>query len=189
MKLKNLTLALALILSTFSTAKAALLIEPVLGYNLGTKVDVSDVKEYSGGKGVAYGGRLGYQNFGFQLGVDYLASTIDMGSNRFKEDLKTSEWAGFVGFEFPILLRVYAGYIFSGTGETDWQMAGLTQELELKGGTGPKFGVGFTVLPFLDINVEYRSVSYDERKWGGVKLANDVDYNTYLLSISLPFTI
>ena len=30
---------------------------------------------------------------------------------------KTSEFGGFIGYEFPVLLRVYAGFVFSGTGE------------------------------------------------------------------------
>src|SRR5690606_12288700 len=107
---------------------------------------------YSGGNGGAYGGRLGYQNLGFQLAIDYLNSTIDMGDDDIKSDLKTSEWAAFVGFEFPILFRVYAGYIFSANGETE----DANGELDLNKGSGTKVGVGFTGLPFIDINFEYR---------------------------------
>ena len=187
---KNLALFSVLFL-TLTTAKAAVLIEPLIGYNLGTKVDIEDSKTYNG-SGMAYGGRLGYQNLGFQIGADYLKSNLNMDHKYFKNDLSASEFGGFIGFKFPILLRVYAGYIFSGMAESkDYQnpLTAVLQKAELKGGTGPKLGVGFTVLPFLDINLEYRQVTYDEFKLAGVKQTNEVKMNSYLLSISLPFTL
>lgn len=191
-KFKNFALFSVLLLSITTAQAAGVLIEPLIGYNLGTKVEIEDYKSYSGGSGMAYGGRLGYQNFGFQLGLDYLKSNLDMGHKHFKKDLTTDEFAGFVGFEFPILLRVYAGYIFSGMGEAkEYQnpVTTILEKAELKGGTGPKLGVGFTVLPFLDINLEYRQVTYDEFKLAGVKQTNEVKLNSYLLSLSLPFNL
>lgn len=164
---------------------AGVLIEPLLGYNLGSKIDF-DGEDYSGGSGRAFGGRLGYQNLGFQLGVDYLNSTIDMDDNDFDDDVKLSEWGGFVGFEFPILLRVYAGYIFSATGETK---NGDGVKTEMTDGSGAKFGVGFTGLPFVDINLEYRKGSFSEWEVGNVDGDGEVDYSSYMISISLPFVL
>ncbi len=187
-KLTQVGLLLALILGFSSYSQAALLIEPVVGYNFGkfnTDIEIpsspsSNESSDDTLKGSSYGGRLGYQNLGFQLGVDYLASNLDVDG----DEVKTSEWAGFVGFEFPILLRVYAGYIFSGTGETE-------DDYEFEKGTGPKFGVGFTVLPFLDINVEYRKITYDtyEGTDNGVDFNIDADYSAVMVGISLPFTL
>lgn len=181
-KLGHWALILTLFLSALQTAQAALLIEPLAGFNVGklTAQDLvgTDSDDYDL-KGFSYGGRLGYQNFGFQLGLDYLNSNLDVESS--SDNLKTSEWAGFVGFKFPVLLKVYAGYIFSGTGDNG--------DVDYKGGTGPKFGVGTTILPFLDINLEYRKISYDERKVSGVTSDTDDKYSSVLLSISLPFTL
>lgn len=183
-KLTQLALLLATVLGFASQANAALLIEPVVGYSYGkyntelTTVSDTD-KDDQGLSGLSYGGRLGYQNFGFQLGLDYLASNMSQDG----ESMKTSEWGGFVGFEFPILVRVYAGYVFSGTGDTTVEDV----DVDLKGGTGPKIGVGFTLLPFLDINLEYRRITYDTVDKTNVEL--DSDYSATMLSFSLPFTL
>jgi hypothetical protein len=101
------------------------------------------------------------------------------------DDFNTGEWGGFVGFEFPILIRVYAGYIFSGTADykTD------TIDTSFSGGTGPKFGVGFTILPFLDLNIEYRSVKYETEKDVPAGTNIDADYSAVMVGVSLPFTL
>ncbi len=175
-------------------AKAELLIEPVLGYTLNTKLDVKENtplgltgEEYTGGRGPSFGGRLGYQKLGFQVGLDYLNSSIDMDDKDFGKNVSLNEFAGFVGFEFPILLRVYAGYIFSANGETEDKASG--DKITFKDGSGAKAGVGFTLLPFLDINLEYRRGTFDEWKSGSQKVDSEVDYSAFMLSLSLPFTI
>lgn len=178
------------VLFTAAPAKADLLIEPLVGYNVATKFEFEDGDSYSGGRGPAFGGRLGYQQLGFQVGVDYLNSTVDMDDKLFKKDLKTGEWAAFVGFEFPILFRVYAGYIFSVSGKTSLRDdSGVNVNTKLNGGSGYKAAVGFTLLPFLDINLEYRTVTVDNWKYGSFKPKTDVEYSSYLVSLSLPFTL
>lgn len=184
-KLTQFFLLLALILGFTSQTQAAVLIEPVLGYSIGSKLDIDEIDDYSGGMGLSYGARLGYQNLGFQLGLDYLKSSIDMDDNDFDENVDTSEWAAFVGFEFPVLLRVYAGYIFSATGESE--MGGTN--VDFKKGSGVKFGVGFTGLPFVDLNLEMRRGTYDEVKFSGIPGDTTADFQSYMLSVSLPFTI
>jgi hypothetical protein len=166
--------------------KADVLLEPLVGYSLATKLDFEDADSYSGGRGPSYGGRLGYQKLGFQVGLDYLHSSIDMDDKDFKENVSMDEWAAFVGFEFPILFRVYGGYIFSATGESEG--AGNTQ-IDFKSGSGFKAGLGFTLLPFLDINFEYRRGTFDEWKAGNTKFDKGVDYNAFMIGLSLPFTI
>lgn len=176
--------ALALGLVPFST-HAGLLVEPVLGYTLGQQLDFSGGKDYDGGRGLSYGGRLGYQTGPFQIGADYLQSSIDMNSSDFDENADITEWAAFVGMEFPILLRAYGGYIFSAEGETEVNNV----DVDLEDGTGFKLGVGFTPLPFLDVNLEYRNGTFDEFKAGGLKVKREVDYEAYMLSISLPLDL
>jgi len=94
-KLIQLALLVALTMGFSSHLQAALLIEPVVGFNLGTKYDLKyDAfpvfnDSYSGGSGVSYGGRLGYQQLGLQLGLDYLKSSIDMNTSDLKENIST----------------------------------------------------------------------------------------------------
>ncbi len=184
--------ALSLFLLSTHSSNAALLIEPVIGYSSG-KYNAT-IKELASGteiddfsesiKGSSYGGRIGYQNLGFQFGVDYLASKMDLDG----DDFTTSELGVFAGFEFPILFRVYGGYILSGTGKTEDEDG---NSLDFKGGSGPKIGLGFTLLPFLDVNLEYRSVKYDTYEFsdGGFDFGVDSDYSAVMLGLSFPITL
>ncbi len=193
-QLTQLALLLALVLGISSNAKADLLIEPVVGYNLGYSLDVkfdsvamaSSNQKYTGGGGGSYGGRLGYQNFGLQLGLDYLKSSINMNDSDFKSNIATSEWAGFVGYEFPIMLRVYAGYIFAGSGTGKNK---LDQTTELSKESGTKIGLGFTGLPFIDINLEYRRATWTQNSFGGTDYDGSFTYSTIMLGLSAPFTL
>lgn len=180
------TLALALFIGFFSIqpARAELLLEPVLGYNVGSKLKLSD-EDFSG-SGVGYGGRIGFQKLGFQIGLDYLSSTIAIDDDSFDDDLQMEEWAAFVGYELPILLRVYAGYIFSATADSKDDLLG---KHEFSEGSGAKFGLGFTGLPIIDINVEYRSGTFGKYEVGGAEGAGgDPKYSSILLALSAPFT-
>lgn len=183
-KLAQTGLLLAMVFVTCPSSQAGILVEPILGYNTGAKFEFPEEsgEDVSGGKGLGYGARIGYQKIGFQIGVDYLKSSLDMDDKNLKDDVTLSEWAAFVGYEFPILLRVYAGYIFSANGETKLSSG---EKYELLKGTGTKFGVGFTGLPFVDLNLEYRSGTFDEIKVLGIK-AKGPDYSSVLLSVSLP---
>lgn len=172
-------------------ANAGLLIEPVLGYNFSKLDGYFDEKAY----GPSFGGRLGYQNLGFQLGLDVMKSSQNVDDNKFKDKLSTTEYAAFVGFEFPILLRVYAGYIFAGSADTqvmaDLGLGAGSQKYKVEHDTitGTKIGVGFTGLPFVDINFEYRKGSLKDGKIGGYDIEDDQDYSTYMVGISLPFVL
>lgn len=177
-----------------SHAKAALLVEPLVGYSFVNSTFNADTaagvtKEDYSGNGGSFGGRLGYQKLGFQIGLDYLHSSIDLDDKDIKQNLSMNEWAAFVGFEFPVLLRVYAGYIFSADGETKIDVGATNEDTKLTDGTGMKAGVGFTLLPFLDINVEYRKGTFGEWKRGSQKVDSDVDYSAWMVGVSLPFTL
>lgn len=169
---------------------SGVLIEPVLGYSmLNTfELDVPDSSNEKG-SGPSIGARLGYQNLGFQLGLDYLRSSYSMEDNDFKENLVSNEFAFFAGFEFPILLRVYAGYIFAGNAETEADVLGSKVDVEYKDASGMKLGVGFTGLPFIDINFEYRKGEFSEAKFGSAKVDEKTDFSAYMISLSLPFVL
>jgi len=193
LKITQLFLLVVLFFVVSRSSSAGVLIEPVAGFNFGTKMEL-DNEDYDGsysGLGGAIGGRLGYQQLGFQLGIDYLRSSIDFDDKDFKNNVSVSEFAGFVGFEFPVLLRVYAGYIFAVSGESKYKdAAGETVDIKFNSGSGAKFGVGFTGLPFIDINLEYRRGTVDEYKIGQTKYEDDeITYSSYLVSLSLPINL
>lgn len=156
------------------TSFAGLLVEPFAGFNIVREVSVDGGDDYKSGGGFGYGGRLGWQKGGFQLGGDYLYSSIDMTDSDFKKNIVTKEYGVFVGYEFPVLLRAYGEYILSADGDTKIN----NQKQNLSSGNGWKLGLGFTLLPFLDINVDYREISF-----------KDQDLNAFMLGLSIPLDL
>lgn len=171
-----------------SSANAALVVEPLIGHNFGGKAEVhGGGSSYSGINGLGYGGRIGFQKLGFSVAADYLHSNLDMHDNDFSKKLNTNELAALVGFRFPILLKVYGGWIVSATGNTSYDSGtGSDQTLKLNSGHGYKIGAGWTLFPLLDINLEYRSLQFDDYKLGGTKNKSNVDLSAWMLSLSLP---
>ena len=171
--MKKILLLCLFVLFSFNSF-AGLLIEPLVGMSFSKKISFDGGNDYSSGTGYAFGGRLGYQSGWFQIGGDLLQSSMDMSDSDFGENVKTKEYGAFVGLELPILLRLYGTYIFSANGETEIDSTNVV----MKGGSGFKIGAGFTLLPFLDINADYRSIAFENQ-----------DFEAYMLSISLPFDL
>lgn len=161
-----------------NTHAGGFLVEPVLGYSVGGHEVSNNDTSYNG---VSLGARLGYQFLGLQGGFDYLQSNLSM---KDVDSLTAREMGLFVGYEFPILLRAYAGYIFSSTAKKE---ASIDQEYTK--GSGTKFGVGFTGLPFIDINFEYRMGDFTELKTNGSTSSTDVTNKAFMISLSLPFVL
>ncbi len=190
--MKNLFLfsVMTLLLTGFS--HAGILIEPLAGYNVSSKFD-----DEGGGRGFAYGGRVGFQAAGFQLGVDYLKSTFTGGDmEEVKNDVETNELGAFVGYRFLFPLRVYAGYIISAN-SNDIEIEqddGTVDTMKLLKGSGAKFGMSFILFPYVSLNLEMRNTKfkeadlYDESsdtKFTGEKI--DLKTSAYLVSLSIPF--
>jgi hypothetical protein len=74
-------------------ASAGLLIEPLVGFSKGEVTTTSDgiAKDKFDFTGMSYGGRLGYQQLGFQLGLDYLNSNNTIEDS----DLESGNYASF----------------------------------------------------------------------------------------------
>lgn len=166
-----------LVVLNFFQAKtfSAILVEPYIGINVkGSSELVTAGEDKYDNAPISMGGRLGYSKLGFSLGFDY-QMTNDVKMKNYNNDYDATELAVFAGFNFPILVRAYAGYIFSADFESD--------QTKYDEGSGYKLGVGFTALPFLNINLEYKEITYDKRNNVVVDLA---DHNAVLLAISLP---
>lgn len=175
------------ILST-QMATAAFLIEPYLGYKPITDGDQGNT-EYET-NGVTYGGRLGYQQLGLMGGIDYSLSSFDIEQTTStvtsESEASTSDFGLFLGYNAPILVRVWATYFLSS--ELDFEESSNNAKFK---GSGYALGLGYTGFPFLSINFEYRQKSYDElENDSGTSTVNpEADFSEVLLSVSLPFTL
>lgn len=178
--MKRLLVLLSMICATSALpAHADLLLEPYAGYYFG-KMKVSGTNTDAKTTGPGLGARVGYQTLGFMVGADYMTGMWTDDSNP-KNDITPNDLGVFVGYNFPILVRAYLTYV--PTSKLKAKNSSATSDLE---GNSMKFGVGFTALPMVSINVEYIKGTYD--KANGAKLTNKYNTDSYGLSVSLPLT-
>lgn len=180
-------------------AQAGLLLEPYIGYEVGTL----EADYTSGGgtlkydtSGVTFGARVGYTFPAmFWVGLDYSISSgdadvdSDPGNNYQSDTGQRSSLFAVVGIDLPILLRVYAGYGFMNEFKID-DSASSTYT-----GSAVKVGLGFTSLPFVSLNAEYIMSTYDTFEANGVERDigsapfSDAKQNALMLSASVPFDL
>jgi hypothetical protein len=171
--MKKLLLVLALGLGFTSTSHADLMVEPYIGYEMGSGSEGSQDFKMTG---TNLGLRLGYHSgLMFWVAADYMmgSGTIDP-DNSGSFDAKRSVLGATVGVDLPILLRAWLGYAFTNDSKTDSDT--------LKG-TATKLGVGFTALPFVSLNLEIISDKWDDSSSGADP---DAKNTSYMLSVSLP---
>lgn len=158
--MKKILIAMMIMVAGFN-ASAGIMVEPYLAYNLVGDFDNVDTS------GVNYGARLGYSLPAlFSLGLDYNMGTYDHDGT----DVDHTKFGAFVAVDLPILARAWASYYFSAKAE-----AGASEV----DGDGFGLGVGLTMLPFVSLNLEYRSLSYD----------GNVDASEVLVGVSLPLDL
>jgi hypothetical protein len=162
-------------MSVFTTAQASFLIEPYLGMHFNSELEAGSSD--SDASGIGMGARVGWQNLGLQLGVNYKMTSFEF--DDFNSDADYNHMGLFVGYEFPVLIRVWAEYIISS--ELDFDNGGKYEDA-----SGTTLGFGYTGLPFIALNFEITNVSYEE--FNGNSLSGDFDLSTYMLSVSLPLT-
>lgn len=169
--------AIAIVLALaagFSTqAQASIYVEPYLGYFIGkmdrgtTKYDVH---------GFNYGGRLGYSALGLAGGLEYQTGMLKDNATP-NNDITPTDIGLFVSYKLPMLLRVYAGYFFSSEAKV-----GTNNTYK---GSGMKFGIGFTTLPFVILNLDYMTNTYDKDSNGAV--SPKIESTGFLFNVSIPF--
>ncbi len=185
----RMTKSLLLLISLFifsNTAQAGVLVEPYLGFGIGSGDRGNIDYDYTTPQ---FGARLGYSFLGLMGGIDYsLATSFDIDAENTTTGVNSStsykknQFGIFVGYELPILLRAWGTYYVNASLEDD--IAPISDY----SGSGYALGVGFTGLPFVSLNLEYRSFSYDEVETSGSTstLSPSFDLNEILLSVSLP---
>lgn len=169
-----------MLLTTASLSQAAILVEPLIGYNLSGKLGENNTK------GPGFGAHLGYQSQGgFQIGGSYLKSSVTMDDEEvFNEKVNLQELGAFLGYKGD-LFKIYFGLILSAEGETE-VIDG--SEVTFEEGSGSKIGVGFTGLKYLHLNLEYRTGKFDEVKLNGTSFGSD-KFSSLFLNVSLPLTL
>ncbi|MBC77929.1 MAG: hypothetical protein CME64_18125 [Halobacteriovoraceae bacterium] len=173
-------LLILLFFAMIANSKAGLLIEPYAGAALsGSWENGAADGDYSGS---TIGARLGFQQLGLFGGLDFRKSSFTVEEDgQSDEDLDATTYAAVLGYDFPILVRVWGEYIFGGEAELD--------SLDYKEPSGTVLGIGYTGLPFLSVNFEMVSWKYDEYDAGVISGDTDLEGNHYLLSISLPLNL
>jgi hypothetical protein len=177
--LKKLSL-LAIATGFLSSANASVLLEPYVGYQTGKTKNSGISTDFSG---LDYGARVGWQQMGFMLGLDFMTGKMTDKAKPTSNDLTPQSLGVFVGYNFPVLLRVYGTYGFSNS--VKLEHTGVSDKVE--GTSLLKLGVGYNFLPLLSIALEYTTATYD--KYNGTKMTNDTTSSAYGISVSVPFTL
>lgn len=172
-----------------TTAQAATLLEPYVGTHLNstyTNESNTCTSSCSGSlTSSAVGGRLGFQNLGLMLGLNGKRAWYDFENvSDSLGEASTTTLGFFVGYDFPILLRAWFEYVISG--RADWQDS---DDVSWKVGSGKTFGIGYKVIPFVSLNLEFGSLKFTEQDAAGVATDIDVTLNTYMLSVSIPLSL
>jgi hypothetical protein len=174
----KILLSLGMFMLMFSaTANAGFMIEPYVGYEMGTMEQTGT--EDLDNKGAYYGARLGYSLVGLKFGVDYQTGSEDVEQGGTSGDYEPTDLGVFVGYELPIMLQVYASYFFDS--KAQFGDSAFPEDFT---GTGMRFGIGWTGLPLVSINLEIIKRAYDE--YNGTALSGDLEGSSTALSISLP---
>lgn len=174
--MKKLLAIFALSAFSVSLAHAGVLFEPFVGFENGSYEVGSSEGDVAG---ATYGARLGMTTMGFMFGGEY---SLTAGKRKPDgatpdSDADLTDTGVFVGYEFPVMFRIYATYFVSSKLDDE----NLNDDYK---GTGTRIGIGYTGLPFIAINVEMINRTYDE--YGSIDLTNDLKTSTFAVNISLP---
>lgn len=163
-----------------STAKAGVMLEPYLGFATGKLGDKATGK--SDGSGPYYGARVAFSTLGFFVGGEYQGSSLKIDTNP-KSDGTTTDIGATAGYEFPILLRVYATYFVDS--QLKMKVSGTNYTYK---GSAMKLGIGWTAFPLVAFNLEYYTPTYT--KLDGTTLSSDykVSGNLTMLNVSIPLS-
>lgn len=188
---KNTLFSLLTIILLSSNLQASILLEPHFGVTaLGTGTNSATEYSYNG---TQYGMKLGYQELGIMVGVDYNLSSYTWErkttSTTNNDKFDRTEIGAFAGYNFPILVRAWAGYYFSHTAK-DQESAGATGNGQKYEGSATELGLGYTGLPFLSLNVVYRMISISKSiNTSNISSSASISNSEIVLGISAPFTL
>jgi hypothetical protein len=201
-------------LATLSMSSfAGLLIDPYIGYKFGSteqtlkSLGVNNNGSYENStSGYALGSRLGFSFLGLMGGLDFNVGSMSDKADTFpsgnpqsgKDDYSTKQFGLFVGYNLPVMLRFWGTYYFSSSQEVTKTNATTGSDKGDKySGSGYGLGVGFTGLPFVSVNLEYKKTTFDKFVDGpsGIRtdypstFSSELEASEIFLSVSLPIDI
>lgn len=183
----SLLFGFTLLFGTQNVQAMGLFIEPFAGYGMGSgdvSVSFLGASANSSGtySGIGYGGRAGLTvPGGLYFGGQY--SKMDM---HFEQDLANSttatsavEWVnlgGVVGYRtMAVPFRIWAGYYFSAEANSSFD------------GSGFLGGLGYSIVPYVSLNFEVRSLSGDNAvSIAGLTATSELDAFLVHATISIP---
>jgi hypothetical protein len=184
-----------LVLMTFFALNsyAGLLLEPVVGISLLGNVTTGSGEYDMNTVPVTWGARIGYSFLGIMGGIDYQvtngvefdvpsSTSADTNDVQKNAEYDVKETGVFIGYDFPILVRGWMGYILSSKMES-------STVASYEDGGGYKYGIGLTALPFISVNFESKVLNYDTAIRNGVSTGVNVKNKFYTLSVSLPLDL
>lgn len=181
-------------------SQAGILLEPYVGYNalvsdyaFGSGAGVLNGQSFKlDSTGLGYGARLGYSFAMVFVAFDYSSTTL-------KSTVKTqptgatitvtgddtpTEMAGVVGANFGFL-RPFVGYVF----DVQSKNSNTTTF-----GNGYKAGLGFSLLPKVKLNLEYKMFTFTKSKTGSTETTfgasqtyKSVTSSGFFVNVSFPF--
>ena len=181
--MKTLVLLFCLLLTL--PAKSALFLEPYLGLGMATSGDIEGPEATFEGLSINPGLKIGtttmftFVSFGAEF--SYQDSTAEARPSGRELDLTRTDFSAFALFEFPILFRIFGKYIVGSS-----MTIGNTDMIDPD---GYGLGVGYTGLPFLSLNLEYRTISWKKIKNNDVESNANGEITEIILSLSFPLKI
>ena len=172
---------------------AAFLIDPYFGYKLTSGENGSSPATTYDYNSPTFGTRLGVSHLGLSLGVDYSLASTDLeaeASNVVITEKHSQSMLGlFLGYDLPIMFRLWGTYFL----DVEFEDKDGSDSGDTLSGGGYGLGVGYTGLPFVSLNLEYKKYVIDEAVSSGVtaKLtgASEIDMSEIMFSVSLPINL
>lgn len=163
--------------SSVFSEESMYVLEPYLGYERGylTQKGIPEITTM----GACYGARLGARFIGIGFGLDYLIGSESATQSGQKSDFKPTELGFFLNYKVMSSFVLYGTYLLSAKAKV--QSSSNPSDFS---GSGYKLGVGWAVLPYLDINLELFNRTYTT--YGGSSISNSLLSSTVGLSLSFP---
>ena len=188
---------LAIILGFSQSAKAGFMVEPYLGTLLNSDVTANDCNNNckSDVSGNVFGAKAGFKSLGLSVGLDYQmtsGTSQNEASGSDELDIAISEYGIHVGYDFPILFRVYATYWLNSEINSS---NGPNYDVTFKKASGYTLGVGYSFLPMVALNLEIKNLHYSEYDYDfgaggrGSGFDADNDLSIMALKVSIPLSI
>ena len=178
-------------------AHGIVFLEPYGGLGIGNGKAVNQER----GNGLFfYGAKLGGKAPTFQAGILSERAKIsnDEGGQTYIEDYNTTSFGVFMTASFGIITGGVQYFTYAQASGGSWvginsnSSQTLFGPVELRDGSGYGFELGFTLLPYVNVNLYYRNYDFKHlRTSGTINGTSDSDssLNFYAIGISFPYEI